>query len=530
MSERLIRDTNGRTVVVEGADLVRDLLSGGAQEIEEIRDEANVARAGAEDARGQAQNFSAAAAESFSAVSALANMYPTKAAGEAAVTNGYFTYVDGGNNIVYIRRVAGVSTTINPGAFINTTGTQTITGSKTFQSSQRFAMNGGRMGITDSAAPITPQALVEITNGGINTNTLRANSRWTGSTAQPYTNNDTTLFETFNKVQSDSANLSWSVSAPNAYNDIPAGVHDSGERVGVYGWATSVFIAGSYEHRGRLTSQIGVRGRAGFQSTGSPNTAVIDRANGVQGEIRADSAGATIRDARAGYFTSTINPGSGVVENNIGVYAEVSGGTAANWAWFSPAGDFYQQDRAYFGEGSFTGAQAGAAIGLRGSRANAVEFGNPDPAGFGSTLGALAGSGAPFLAFNAEATPTGNNYRTRGKPGVVITTDLAGALVFSRLPNANATSQAPSEMARFTAAGALELQATPTALGGYRVAGTQVIGPRGAAVADASGTATAAAGATPTKAEFDAVVALANSLKTSLNTALARLRTHGLIA
>jgi hypothetical protein len=40
---------------------------------------------------------------------------------------------------------------------------------------------------------------------------------------------------------------------------------------------------------------------------------------------------------------------------------------------------------------------------------------------------------------------------------------------------------------------------------------------------------TAAAGANPTKAEYDVVVTLANELKTKLDLALAALRAHGII-
>lgn len=54
------------------------------------------------------------------------------------------------------------------------------------------------------------------------------------------------------------------------------------------------------------------------------------------------------------------------------------------------------------------------------------------------------------------------------------------------------------------------------------IGGNQVVGPRGAAVADVTGTAGAAYTATEQ--------GMINSLKTQLNLALARLRAHGLIA
>lgn len=399
----------------------------------------------AEGARDDAQAAATQAANSFSSVDALANMYPSQAAGEAAVTNGYFTFVDGGGNIVYVRRVSGVSTIISPGAFITLSGSQDVTGTKTFKGGQRFATNGSRIGITDDATPITPQALFNVVNKGSTTNGLRVTSYWTGSTGAPYQNNDNSLWETFNKALSDSENYSWSISAPNGYNDIPVGVHDSGERVGVYGWAVSVNIAGQYVHAGRLTSQIGVRGRAGFQGIGTPATAVIDRSVGVLGEIRADAVNATIADARAGYFTSVIGAGTGIAQNNTGVYAEASGGTIANWAYFGAAGMFYNRDRAYFGDGSFTAAQSVSNISTRGAASNAVEFGNGDPGGYGSNIGATAASGNPFVALCCEADPTGNTFRTRGKAGSIIRGDLAGAVLFSRVTNVNASGQTPTD-------------------------------------------------------------------------------------
>lgn len=55
--------------------------------------------------------------------------------------------------------------------------------------------------------------------------------------------------------------------------------------------------------------------------------------------------------------------------------------------------------------------------------------------------------------------------------------------------------------------------------------------PQQAAVANiASADGVAAVGATPTKAEFDAVVTLSNETKAQLNAALAALRTAGIIA
>lgn len=321
-------------------------------------------------------------------------------------------------------------------------GVETLS-NKTFAGSTKFATNGSRIGITNDASPITPSALVEIANNGAVTCGLRVSSRWSGTTALPYQNNDDSLWETFNQIISDSANFSWSISAPNAYNDIPAGVHDSGERVGVYGWATSVNVPG-YTHAGRLTSQIGVRGRAGFQSdiVQSPATASIDSAIAVKGEVRHDSPLATIQSAYSGHFTC-VDQG-GIIQNNYGVYSEVTLGVETNWSFYGAAGEFYNRDRGYFGNGSVSGRQSNCAITTRGS-VNSLEFGNADPGGYGSNLGSTAASGLPFLAFCAEAEATGNTFRTRGKVGTVLRNGLDGSLVFARVVNANATGQSPTD-------------------------------------------------------------------------------------
>jgi hypothetical protein len=349
---------------------------------------------------------------------------------------------------------------ISSTGFVSLTGTETIS-NKTFLGATSFATNGSRIGITSDAVAITPSSLVEIVNEVV-TCGLRVSSYWTGTTASPYQNNDNSLWETFNTLSSDSENYSWSISAPNAYNDIPAGLHDSGERVGVYGWATSVNVPGEYEHKGLLTSQIGVRGAAGFQGDAnpSPTGARIISAIGVKGEIRSDSPLAQIDTAIAGHFTC-IDPG-GIIENNIGVYSSVNLGTETNWSFFGAAGELFNEDRAFFGEGSVNARQSPSTVTARGVQPNALEFGNPDPAGFGSNLGSTASSGAPFLAFCAEAEAAGNTFRTRGKKGAVVTTDLAGALIFARVATATATGQSLTEMARFDDSGRLIMANAPT--------------------------------------------------------------------
>lgn len=337
----------------------------------------------------------------------------------------------------------------------------TLSGQETFQNKSfrgpvAFFTNGSRIGITGGAGPIVPTALVHIANENASTCGLRVASTWQGSTEAQYQNNDNSLWETFNKVTSNSSNFSWSISAPNAYNDIPAGVRDGGERVGVYGWATTVNIPDQFVHAGTLASQIGVRGRAGFQGPNTPSTAVIERSIAVKGEIYGESAGATIQNAYAGHFTS-VNPASTVL-NSFAVYAAASGGSQANYAFYGAAGKFYNSGQGIFGP-SVGAVQSEALISVRGR--NGVEFGHPSPNGYGSNLGATAPHGYPFLAFCAEADLGANTFRTRGQKGVLIHTDLTGRLIFSRLSNGNAEGQVPIEMGSFSADGNLTLAQAP---------------------------------------------------------------------
>lgn len=412
---------------------------------------------------------------------------------------------------------------------LTASNTATLT-NKSFSGAVAFTTNGSRIGITSDGSPISPQALVNIVNNDASTNGLRVTSYWTGTTGAPYQNNDNSLWEVFNDIQSTSLNRSWSGSFPNAYNKIPNGVYDSGTRNGLIGWATSVAHMG-YIHAGTLERQTGVEGNAGYQGSGSASTALINYATGVQGNILNESTGATITNARAGEFITTSS--GGINLNNVAVYASATNGTIENWSFYGNAGRFFNTDQALFG--SIT-TQCSANVVSR-DVGNLLEFGHPDPTGYVSNLGATNGAGYPFLALCCEAG-TGNTYTTRGKLGTVIYNDLAGALVFARTPANNTANQALSEMARFTAAGQLTLLVTPTAPF-YAVGGVQVIGPRGAAVADiavsattgtlptANGTVVIANAATPTVVEL---LEYCRELEATLEALLARVRTHGLIS
>jgi hypothetical protein len=88
-------------------------------------------------------------------------------------------------------------------------------------------------------------------------------------------------------------------------------------------------------------------------------------------------------------------------------------------------------------------SQSGALISAR-NLGNSFEFGHSNQAGYGSTLGANAGNGHSFLAFNAEAGTNINTFRTRGIIGRVITNDVTlNRLQFQRTTSISADNQTP---------------------------------------------------------------------------------------
>lgn len=333
--------------------------------------------------------------------------------------------------------------------------------------SRSFVTSGGRVGITDQGASFSPEGILEVRNRGTGTKGsagvgLLVQSWFEGSTATPFTNHDNTLFVAWNKVLSNSTNQSWAVSAANAYQDIPAGVTDTGIRYGVLGWATSVSQTG-YTHAGTLDLQFGVVGRAGFQGV-SPATAVITEAVGVAGEILADSPGSTITTAKAGMFSSNglgldNTPGTAsTIGTNIAVGASAQNGTVGNYSFYGFFGQILNESdiislTTFFGRVQLTETDAAFAARCGGTYplTNAFEFGYQNP----STLGATFETGYPYLALCAESDPTGNTFRTRGNPGVVVWTDLSGDLIFSRVTNAIAAGQILTETCRFDQDGRL---------------------------------------------------------------------------
>lgn len=85
---------------------------------------------------------------------------------------------------------------------------------------------------------------------------------------------------------------------------------------------------------------------------------------------------------------------------------------------------------------------------------NGIEFGFGG-AQYESVLGAFVGSGQPFISLNCIAGTANNTFKTNGLPGVVISSDNNGGLIFYNVPTANADNQAPVQIGALSSAGIL---------------------------------------------------------------------------
>lgn len=294
-------------------------------------------------------------------------------------------------------------------------------------------LNNGFVGLSQSLP--TAKLHVNVDNnvsvGG------RFSCSWTGETGDSYQNNDAVFTEVHNRVISNSENLSWGVSASNSYNNIPAGITDSGFRVGVLGWATSV-NTGAEIHEGVLNEQFGLWGKSGFQGSGpfsSPPGAVVNHAVSVKGQVLSDSAETIIHRATAGFFDASGY--AGIVEDNYSLYARASGGLK-NWSFYGAEGEFFNYSKSFFNS-LYSDIDSIISCRIPG---NSFGFGFPD-VGYGSSFGATASQGYPFLAFCSSHQGLGDSFTTQGKIGHVIYSNLDGLLRFCVLPSSNEIEQVP---------------------------------------------------------------------------------------
>lgn len=105
---------------------------------------------------------------------------------------------------------------------------------------------------------------------------------------------------------------------------------------------------------------------------------------------------------------------------------------------------------------------------IRARRAgNAFEFGHGNGAGYGSVIGAEAGSGAPTIVFSGEHGATSNTYTTRGfRPFIMRYASGAAQMQFQSVPNANAADQTASTFLDMDLLGNTRLLGGALAVGG----------------------------------------------------------------
>jgi hypothetical protein len=101
------------------------------------------------------------------------------------------------------------------------------------------------------------------------------------------------------------------------------------------------------------------------------------------------------------------------------------------------------------------GTQAPQSTAIAGMRVNGnnFEWGHTNTGGYHATLGAEAGTGAPFIALNAEAGTTSNTYRTRGRAATIIRASN-GTFSISALASSNADNQSLVDRLTIAANGA----------------------------------------------------------------------------
>ena len=138
-----------------------------------------------------------------------------------------------------------------------------------------------------------------------------------------------------------------------------------------------------------------------------------------------------------------------------------------------------------------TAGQTNALIKARtGVSSNALEWGHPNVAGYGSTLGCDQGSGASFIALHGEAGTTNNTHRTRGIRATIIKSDMLGGLLVQNVATASADNQTPVTLATINNAGSMTISSTVATAGATNAALTVAGGigaSRGMWIADNNG-------------------------------------------
>ena len=191
----------------------------------------------------------------------------------------------------------------------------------------------------------------------------------------------------------------------------------------------------------------------GTSSPAAPMSVMADTSADVPAAGAASSHLAVGKNEDFGTMIGTINNGAGYIQQ------QRFDGTGTKYALHIQPNN----GTVTIGSTAKSTSQFDATLSVRDPGA-AIEFGHNNQAGYGSTIGALANNGFPFIAFYSEpATTTSNAFRTRGLKGAVLSATTSGDMTFSRVPLATADDQVPVESMRIDASGNLLVGQTTNA-------------------------------------------------------------------
>ena len=394
------------------------------------------------------------------AESAAGPTYTSTGEGIAATTNGQGFAVDNGDDTVSVYlNVAGsavLQRTLATSAHVEATYAPKVepafTGGGTFKD--------GRYALTNLPTFTGPvEATFHLRHDAISAAgaAIGANFEgyWQGTAAEPLENNDTILVQHHHRALESGLHRSWGQSMP-AYIDIASDVEDEGEVLVLHAWNVAPSKAG-WQLDGILGSQVAGSFVSGFRGTGRHANAKVRSSYAVRASLESEDG--TIENGIVGSFSSVV--GDGVVEWNAAIVANASGGNL-DYSLYGLAGRMFNTERLALGN-ELTQTDAMLCIRRAG---NCGEFGDADTAGFVNTFGATAGTGRGFLAFNAEAMPSGDTFKTRGKAGTVFMSDGAGGARIARLTNVSAEDQTPTDTVVFGANGDIFLNVHASFEGG----------------------------------------------------------------
>ena len=153
---------------------------------------------------------------------------------------------------------------------------------------------------------------------------------------------------------------------------------------------------------------------------------------------------------------------AGVAREGAGIFVTQSGAAVSgkvNGDMFFRTGDSNRMQIMSNGEirtGSLVERQTMAKLNARQNGA-CIEFGHGNrTAGYFGTVGSFHASGQPYIGFGCAAEESGNDFRTFGHAGFILTNNNTSELSFRTVANTNSGSQSPLQIMRLLSNGNLQ--------------------------------------------------------------------------